>query len=83
MSKHCSWCRKDTKSNSTLLVIGWQIYLLARKRHSATMERWFGRVALITGASSVGIGADIAERLVQHGMKVVGCSRNIQKIEVR
>ncbi len=46
------------------------------------MERWFGRVALITGAS-VGIGADIAQRLVQQGMKVVGCSRNIEKIEVR
>ena len=40
-----------------------------------------GRVALITGAS-VGIGAAIAERLVQQGMKVVGCARNVQQIQV-
>ena len=45
------------------------------------MERWAGRVALITGASA-GIGAALAERLVQYGMKVVGCSRNVQAIEV-
>ncbi|KAJ8257051.1 hypothetical protein COCON_G00192030 [Conger conger] len=44
------------------------------------MERWKGRVALVTGAS-VGIGAAIARTLVQHGMKVVGCARNVEKIE--
>ncbi|KAG2459025.1 DHR11 reductase, partial [Polypterus senegalus] len=44
------------------------------------MERWKGRVALVTGAS-VGIGAAIARALVQHGMKVVGCSRSVDKIE--
>ncbi|XP_067864286.1 dehydrogenase/reductase SDR family member 11a isoform X4 [Heptranchias perlo] len=44
------------------------------------MERWKGRVALVTGAS-VGIGAAIARALVQHGMKVVGCARNVDKIE--
>lgn len=45
------------------------------------MERWKGRVALVTGAS-VGIGAAVARALVQHGMKVVGCARNVDKIEV-
>lgn len=45
------------------------------------MERWKGRVALVTGAS-VGIGAAIARALVQHGMKVVGCARSVDKIEV-
>uniref|UniRef100_A0A8C2KYV3 Dehydrogenase/reductase SDR family member 11 n=1 Tax=Cyprinus carpio TaxID=7962 RepID=A0A8C2KYV3_CYPCA len=44
-------------------------------------SRWKGRVALVTGAS-VGIGAAVARALVQHGMKVVGCARNVDKIEV-
>ncbi|KAI4879643.1 hypothetical protein NFI96_016148, partial [Prochilodus magdalenae] len=44
------------------------------------MERWKGRVALVTGAS-VGIGAAVARALVQQGMKVVGCARNVDKIE--
>ncbi|XP_013875092.1 dehydrogenase/reductase SDR family member 11a [Austrofundulus limnaeus] len=44
------------------------------------MERWKGRVALVTGAS-VGIGAAVTRALVQHGMRVVGCARNVDKIE--
>uniref|UniRef100_A0A3B5ARX2 Dehydrogenase/reductase SDR family member 11 n=1 Tax=Stegastes partitus TaxID=144197 RepID=A0A3B5ARX2_9TELE len=43
--------------------------------------RWRGRVALVTGAS-VGIGAAVAKELVRHGMKVVGCARNVDKIQV-
>ncbi|CAK8694731.1 dehydrogenase/reductase SDR family member 11-like [Clavelina lepadiformis] len=43
------------------------------------MERWVGKVALITGASE-GIGASIAEKLVQSEMKVIGCARNIDKL---
>ena len=45
------------------------------------MERWNGKVALVTGASA-GIGAAIARSLVQHGMKVIGVSRNPEKIKV-
>lgn len=45
------------------------------------MDRWKGRVALVTGAS-VGIGAAVARALVQQGMRVVGCARNVDKIEV-
>lgn len=44
------------------------------------MERWNGRVALVTGAS-VGIGAAICRALVQHGLVVVGCARNVDKIK--
>ena len=45
------------------------------------MEKWQGKVALITGASA-GIGYLLAKQLIQFGMNVVGCARNIAKIEV-
>lgn len=45
------------------------------------MDRWRGRVALVTGAS-VGIGAVIAKELVRSGMKVVGCARDVDKVQV-
>ncbi|XP_028275229.1 dehydrogenase/reductase SDR family member 11-like [Parambassis ranga] len=44
------------------------------------MDRWRGRVALVTGAS-VGIGSAIAKELVRCGMKVVGCARDVEKIQ--
>ena len=45
------------------------------------MERWRGKAALVTGASS-GIGYETAKQLTQLGMNVVGCARNIARIEV-
>jgi NADP+-dependent farnesol dehydrogenase len=44
------------------------------------MDRWKGKVALVTGASS-GIGYDTAKELARSGMKVIGCSRSTGKIE--
>ena len=43
------------------------------------MDRWIGRVALVTGASA-GMGAAISRSLVNHGLIVVGCARNTQSI---
>lgn len=46
------------------------------------MEIWSGHVAIATGASA-GIGAAVAKDLVEHGMKVVGIARRVEKVEVR
>ena len=53
----------------------------AGSRCIVVMDRWKGRVALVTGAS-VGIGAAVAKELVRCGMKVVGCARNVDQIKV-
>ncbi|RXG51523.1 putative oxidoreductase [Armadillidium vulgare] len=45
------------------------------------MEKWQGRVALVTGASS-GIGEAICENLVKNGMKVVGAARRINNMQM-
>jgi len=44
------------------------------------MDRWRGRVALVTGASA-GIGAATAQRLLHEGMRVVGCARRVDRVE--
>jgi len=40
-----------------------------------------GKIAVVTGANS-GLGEEIARKLVEAGMKVVGCSRDEEKLKV-
>lgn len=46
------------------------------------MDKWRGKVALVTGASS-GMGAAIVRALVHHGMVVIGLARREDKVKVR
>ena len=43
------------------------------------MEKWRGRIALVTGGSR-GIGLSISKQLVQHGITVYVCCRNTSPI---
>ena len=45
------------------------------------IERWKGRVAVVTGASA-GMGYQLAKTLAQLGVVTVGCARNPKTIEV-
>lgn len=46
------------------------------------MERWAGKVAVVTGASA-GIGLAVARAFVREGFLVVGLARRKARMEVR
>lgn len=47
---------------------------------SCSLKRWQNKVAVVTGASA-GIGATIAQTLVEEGLQVVGLARKSDKVE--
>jgi NADPH:quinone reductase-like Zn-dependent oxidoreductase len=78
------------KRRSYKFLVNFPIKHLLRKPHlnenftlcARIMDKWIGRVAIVTGASS-GIGAALCVRLANKGMKVVGAARRQDKIQVK
>ncbi|XP_076249709.1 farnesol dehydrogenase-like [Calliopsis andreniformis] len=70
------------ESETVLTIKLWRDHVggTVRRTIPRTMERWAGKVAIVTGAST-GIGAATSKALVNHAVKVVGLARRKDKLE--
>lgn len=46
------------------------------------MEKWRGKIAVITGASA-GIGQAVLKELAMEGVNVVGLARRVERVQVK